>query len=34
MWDARVEARWAGSAWGDTVQSFGVANQMTKKLII
>ena len=22
----KVEAHWAGSAWGDTVPSFGVAN--------
>jgi hypothetical protein len=31
MGDVRAEAHRAGSAWGDTVQSFGVANQTTKK---
>jgi hypothetical protein len=28
--DVREEACWAGSAWGDTVQSFGVPNWTTK----
>jgi hypothetical protein len=26
MGDARLEARWEGSMWGDTVQLFGMAN--------
>jgi hypothetical protein len=34
MWDVRAEAHWGGSAWGDTFQSFGVANWTTKKIII
>jgi hypothetical protein len=34
MGDVRAEAHWGGSMWGDTVQLIGVANQMTKKLII
>jgi hypothetical protein len=34
MWDVRVEARQAGSTWGDTVQSFGVANWTSEILII
>ena len=25
-WGVRAEGRWAGSAWGDTVPSFGVVN--------
>jgi hypothetical protein len=29
--DVGADARWGGSAWGDTIQSFGVVNQMTKK---
>jgi hypothetical protein len=31
MGDVRAEARWGGSAWGDTIQSFGVANRKMKK---
>jgi hypothetical protein len=34
MGDIRAEARWGEGAWGDTVQLFGVANQMTKIIII
>ncbi len=34
MWDVRAETSWGGSVWGDTVQLFGVANQMAKKLMI
>jgi hypothetical protein len=31
MGDVRAEARWGGSAWGDTIQSFGVGNRTMKK---
>ncbi len=34
MGEVRVEAHWGGSAWGETPQLFGVANQMTKNFII
>jgi hypothetical protein len=26
MGDVRAEGRWGGSAWGDTIQLFGVVN--------
>ncbi len=28
----RAEARWAGSAWGDLVSSFGASNWATKNI--
>ena len=31
-WGVRAEACWAGSAWGDTIPSFGVANWSTKNI--
>ncbi len=34
MWDVRAEAHRGGSAWGDTIQLFGEANQITKNLIM
>jgi hypothetical protein len=33
MGDVRAEASLVGGAWGDTVQSFGVANRRTRKNI-
>jgi hypothetical protein len=29
--DVRAEVHQGGNAWGDTIQLFGAANQMTKK---